>query len=113
MIREILKKSNIKAGIIGTLGVLIGDEVIKTNNTTPESYDVQKYLNLMVDKGCEVAIIEASSIGLKSHRLDGFLFDYGVFTNFSNDHIGGNEHANMEEYLQCKSLLFKNASLAL
>ena len=103
MIREILKKSNIKAGIIGTLGVLIGDEVIKTNNTTPESYDVQKYLNLMVDKGCEVAIIEASSIGLKSHRLDGFLFDYGVFTNFSNDHIGGNEHANMEEYLQCKS----------
>ena len=111
MIREILKKSNIKAGIIGTLGVLIGDEVIKTNNTTPESYDVQKYLNLMVYKGCEVAIIETSSIGLKSHRLDGFLFDYGVFTNFSNDHIGGNEHASMEEYLQCKSLLFKKCKL--
>ena len=111
MIREILKKSNITAGIIGTLGVLIGDEVIKTNNTTPESYDVQKYLNLMVDDGCEVAIIEASSIGLKSHRLDGFMFDYGVFTNFSNDHIGGNEHANMEEYLQCKSLLFKKCKL--
>ncbi len=111
MIKKILQKKNIKSGIIGTLGAVIDDETIKTANTTPESYEVQKYLNLMVKKGCQAAIIEASSLGLKTHRLDGFTFDYGIFTNFSNDHIGGNEHADMDEYLKCKSLLFKKCKL--
>jgi len=113
MIKEILQRENIKSGIIGTLGVVIDEEIIKTNNTTPESYEVQKYLNLMVKRGCTVAILEASSIGLKTHRLDGFTFDYGIFTNFSNDHIGENEHKDMEEYLKCKSLLFRKCKVGL
>ena len=52
-------------------------------------------------------VIEASSLGLKWHRTDGILFDYGIFTNFSSDHIGDSEHKDMAEYLACKSLLFK------
>ena len=31
--------------------------------------------------------MEASSHGLKQHRLDGLLFDTGIFTNFSHDHL--------------------------
>ena len=61
----------------------------------------------MRNAGCEAMVIEASSIGLKHHRLDGMTFDAGVFTNFSNDHIGGVEHKDMAEYLFCKSLLFR------
>lgn len=113
MIKEILQREKIKAGMIGTLGVVIDEEIIKTNNTTPESYEVQKYLNLMVERGCKAAIMEASSIGLKNHRLDGFIFDYGIFTNFSNDHIGENEHKDMKEYLECKSLLFRKCKIGL
>ncbi len=113
MIRTILQKAGIKTGVIGTLGVIIGDEVTKTANTTPESYEIQRFLRLMVDSGCECAVMEASSQGLKWHRMDGFTFDYGVFTNFSMDHIGGNEHADMQEYLECKSLLFKKCKLGL
>lgn len=107
MIKAILKEAGIKAGVIGTLGVVIDNDVIATNNTTPESYDIQKYLNLMVEKDCKVAVLEVSSIGLKANRVDGIEFDYGIFTNFSSDHIGGNEHKDLEEYLYCKSLLFK------
>lgn len=107
MIRSILQKAGMKPGLIGTLGVVINDETIKTENTTPESYEIQKYLRRMVDIGCDCAVIEASSIGLRDHRLDGFTFDFGVFTNFSLDHIGENEHKGMEEYLQCKSMLFR------
>ena len=107
MIKSILEKGGIKTGLIGTLGVLIGEETIKTNNTTPESYEVQKYLRQMVDSGCQCAVIEASSQGLKWHRTDGFIFDYGLFTNFSPDHIGKNEHQDLQEYLFCKSLLFQ------
>ena len=107
MIRSILEAGGIKTGVIGTIGAVIGGSVIETDNTTPESYDVQRYLRMMADAGCRAAVLEASSIGLRDHRVDGILFDYGLFTNFSPDHIGGSEHKSVEEYMQCKSLLFR------
>jgi UDP-N-acetylmuramoyl-L-alanyl-D-glutamate--2,6-diaminopimelate ligase len=107
MIRSILESANIKMGLIGTIGTVIGDKIIQTNNTTPESYDIQRYLRMMADDGCKAAVIEASSIGLKDYRVAGFTFDIGLFTNFSPDHIGGNEHKSLEEYMNCKSMLFK------
>lgn len=113
MIRTVLQKAGIKTGVIGTLGVIIDEKVIKTVNTTPESYEIQRFMRQMVDNGCKCAVMEASSLGLKWHRMDGFTFDYGVFTNFSMDHIGGNEHENMQEYLECKSLLFRKCRLGL
>lgn len=113
MIRTVLQKAGIKTGVIGTLGVIIDEKVIKTVNTTPESYEIQRFLRRMVDCGCKCAVMEASSLGLKWHRMDGFTFDYGVFTNFSMDHIGGNEHENMQEYLDCKALLFRKCKLGI
>ena len=113
MIRSILEEAGIKTGTIGTLGVVIGDTIHKTNNTTPESYEIQQALRQMADEGCGAFVIEASSLGLKWHRTDAVLYDYGVFTNFSNDHIGEAEHATMEEYLECKKLLFRQCKLGL
>lgn len=107
MIRSILEKGGIKTGTIGTLGIVIGNEILKTNNTTPESYEIQRAMRLMADRGCKCMVIEASSLGLKWHRTDGQVFDYGVFTNFSHDHIGPAEHESVEEYRACKSLLFR------
>ena len=107
MIRSILEHAGHKTGLIGTIGTVIGGEVIKTNNTTPQSYELQKFLRMMADAGCEAAVIEASSIGLRAHRTGGMTFDYGLFSNFSHDHIGGVEHKDMEEYLQCKQMLFR------
>ena len=107
MIAEIFEHAGIKTGTIGTLGIVYGGSTYKTDNTTPESYEIQKAMRAMVDAGCKAMVIEASSIGLKHNRLAGVTFDVGVFTNFSNDHIGGVEHKDMEEYLYCKSLLFR------
>ncbi len=113
MIKSIFETAGYKIGLIGTLGIIIGNEKIATNNTTPESYEVQKYLRKMVDAGCKAAVIEASSLGLKWHRVDGFEFNYGIFSNFSADHIGKNEHESLEEYLECKSMLFRKCKFAL
>lgn len=107
MIKSILESAGYKTGVIGTIGVLVGDELTQTDNTTPESYLVQKYMADMVNSGCDYCIMEVSSIGLRDHRVAGFVFDAGVFTNFSEDHIGGVEHKDMEEYLFCKAMLFK------
>lgn len=113
MIKRILECAGIKSGTIGTLGIIIGDKTIPTNNTTPESYEIQSAMRRMVDEGCKAMIIEASSIGLKWHRVDAVEFDYGIFTNFSHDHIGGAEHKDMAEYLECKAMLFKKCRLGL
>lgn len=110
MIRSILEKGGMKTGVIGTLGILYGDKLIKTANTTPESYEIQKALRDMINDGCKCCVMEASSLGIKWHRTDGFIFDYGVFTNFSHDHIGGVEHPTMEDYLECKSRLFRQCT---
>lgn len=107
MMRAILEAAGHKTGVIGTIGVTYGDVQLQTANTTPESYQVQKYLREMADAGCEYCVMEVSSIGLKDYRVAGFTFDLGLFTNFSEDHIGGVEHKDMAEYLACKSMLFR------
>lgn len=107
MIKNILEEDNKEVGVIGTMGVFFGDKHYSTVNTTPESYDIQKYLREMVNDGVEYLVMEVSSQALKVGRVDGMMFDYGVFTNLSEDHIGDNEHKDMEEYIYCKSLLFK------
>ncbi len=107
MIQHVLEQAGKKVGVIGTIGAVIDGVKKKTENTTPESYELQRIFSEMVEAGCEYCVMEVSSQGLKMDRVAGVTFDIGVFTNFSNDHIGPNEHASLEEYLYCKSLLFK------
>lgn len=107
MIKSILENHGIKVGVIGTMGVFMDGKHIETHNTTPESYDIQMYFSQMVEAGCQVAVMEVSSQALKLNRTAGIEFDYGIYTNLSPDHIGENEHADMDEYIYCKSLLFK------
>ena len=112
MIRALLESLGLKVGVIGTIEVLIGDEHISVNNTTPESYDIHKYFRQMVDGGCDVVVMEASSQGFKLDRTAGIEFDYGLFTNISPDHIGPNEHKDFAEYLSCKAKLFNQSKKA-
>ena len=107
MIKSVLEEAGKKVGLIGTIGALIGEEKLPAKNTTPESYELHKMFRAMVDAGCEYVVMEVSSQGLKMHRVAGIVFDYGIFTNLSPDHIGPNEHASFEEYQECKSLLFR------
>lgn len=111
MIRSLLEKAGHKVGVIGTIEVLIGQEHISVNNTTPESYDIHQYFRRMVEAGCDTVVMEASSQGFKLFRTAGIEFDYGLFTNLSPDHIGPNEHADFAEYLACKARLFKQCRL--
>lgn len=107
MIRSLLEKAGYKVGVIGTIEVVIGDEHIPVNNTTPESYEIHRLFRTMVDAGCDAVVMEASSQGFKLFRTDGIQFNYGLFTNLSPDHIGPNEHADFDEYLACKARLFE------
>lgn len=113
MIQKMLEEAGKKVGVIGTIGAVINGEKVKTENTTPESYEIHSLFSKMVEAGCEYVVMEVSSQGLKMDRVAGIVFDYGVFTNFSADHIGPTEHASMEEYLYCKSLLFRQCKIGI
>ena len=105
MIRAILEAEGKKTGLIGTTGIIIGDEVVPTQNTTPESYELHQAFARMVEAGCEYMVMEVSSQSIKMRRIDGIAFDFGLFTNISPDHIGPDEHADFEEYLSYKASL--------
>lgn len=107
LVKSILENAGHKVGLIGTIEVIIGEKRIHAVNTTPESYLLQEYLHQMTEEGCDAVVMEVSSQGLKLHRTQGFVFDIGIFTNIEPDHIGPNEHADFEEYLKCKGLLFR------
>lgn len=107
LVKSILEQAGRKVGLIGTIEIIIGDTHIHAENTTPQSYLIQKYFRMMADAGCDTVVMEVSSQGLMLHRTQGFVFDFGIFTNLEPDHIGENEHRDFDDYLHCKSLLFR------
>ena len=107
MIKKILDDSGNPAGLIGTMGVFYKDKFYHTVNTSPESYDVFKYMREMLDNGVKHLVMEVSSQSLKLKRWSNVIFDYAIFTNLSLDHVGDDEHDSFEDYKYCKSLLFK------
>lgn len=113
MVKSILESAGIKTGLIGTIEAVIGETHIPAANTTPESYVIQKYFRQMADAGCKACVMEASSQGLMMHRVGGFTFDLGIFTNIEPDHIGPNEHASFEEYMACKGMLFRQCRIGI
>ena len=113
LIRSMLENAGHKVGLIGTIEVIIGDEHIHSENTTPESFDLQRYMAKMVEAGCDSVVMEVSSQGLMLHRSQGFTFDLGIFTNIEPDHIGPNEHKDFEDYMHCKGLLFRQCKVGI
>lgn len=113
MIKTILEATGEKVGLIGTNGAIIGETHYPTRNTTPESYILQEYFAKMVAAGCRYMVMEVSSQSYLMRRVDGIFFDYSIFLNISNDHIGPNEHASFEEYLYYKKQLLQNSGVVL
>ena len=107
MVKSILESAGIRTGLIGTIESIVGERRIPAANTTPESYRVQELFAEMVEAGLDTVVMEVSSQALMLHRVSGFTFDIGVFTNLEPDHIGTNEHKDFEDYMYCKSLLFR------
>ena len=113
LVKSILEQTGFRVGLVGTIEVIIGDTHIHAQNTTPESYCLQEYFAKMAEAGLDVVVMEVSSQALMQHRAEGFVFDYGIFTNLEPDHIGANEHASFEEYMACKGLLFRQCRVGI
>ncbi len=107
-ISQYLLSSKYKVANIGTNGINYFGYYYKTNNTTPISYLLFRELDKMVKSNVEIAVMEASSEGILNRRIDDVIFDVGIFTNLSHEHL--NSHLTMENYFMEKVKLFKNIS---
>ena len=102
--RQILIAQKIPVASLGTLGIKINKNTIKTNLTTLDIISLHRELAKIKMLGIDNVILEASSHGLEQGRLDGINFKTAIFTNFSQDHL--DYHKNMKNYLNAKLILF-------
>ena len=107
LLKSILEQAlGAKVGLIGTNQNMIGDEIIPTERTTPESFELQKLFARMRDAGCTHVVMEASSHALALDRVYGVHYAVGIFTNLTQDHL--DFHKTMEAYCDAKAILFRN-----
>ena len=111
LLKHVLEKTlGAKVGLIGTMENLVGDEVIPTERTTPESFELQGLFARMRDAGCTHVVMEVSSHALTLDRVGGVHFDVAAFTNLTEDHL--DFHKTMDAYCDAKAELFARCSKA-
>ena len=110
MIKSVAEKCGLKVGLIGTIRNIIGDRVISTQRTTPESTELQEILRMMADEGVDLVVMEVSSHSLDQERVYGIEFEIGGFTNLTQDHL--DYHKTFENYLAAKRKLFERSGFA-
>ena len=113
MIKAILEEENRLVGLIGSVANKIGNQVLPSERTTPESLELQELFKEMVLQKVDSVSMEVSSQGLELHRVSCCDFDIGAFTNLTQDHISPHEHASMEDYFKAKLKLFGMCKKAL
>lgn len=104
LVRAGLAAAGRRAGLIGTVGIFLEADTVKTPFTTPEAPQLQALLAVMRERGLDDVAMEVSSHALRLGRVDGTEFAVAAFTNLSQDHL--DFHTDMEDYFQAKALLF-------
>ena len=111
LLKQVLEKClGAKVGLVGTMGNLIGDEMIPTERTTPESFELQALFARMADAGCAYAVMEVSSHAVSLERIGGIRFAAAAFTNLTEDHL--DFHKTMDAYCDAKAELFRRCDRA-
>jgi UDP-N-acetylmuramoyl-L-alanyl-D-glutamate--2,6-diaminopimelate ligase len=104
LLKSIYEYNGLSAGVIGTMGAMIGDEKISLDNTTPESPDLHNILRAMFSHEIKHCFMEVSSHSTELHRVKNLEFSLGIFTNLTEDHLIF--HETMENYYQAKKKFF-------
>ena len=109
LIYQALNKVGIKCAYIGTIGFYLNKKIKVLNNTTPDILEIYELLLECVDKNYEYVVMECSSHALDMHRLDGLQFQYGIFSNLTQDHL--DYHKTLENYIKAKQKLFDQVTI--
>ncbi|WP_225035087.1 UDP-N-acetylmuramoyl-L-alanyl-D-glutamate--2,6-diaminopimelate ligase [Winogradskyella sp. SM1960] len=104
LLYQLFKKAGYKVGLLSTVKVMVDNTTYKATHTTPDSLTINRYLQLMNDKGVEFCFMEVSSHGIHQSRTEGLKFEGGIYTNLSHDHL--DYHDTFAEYRDVKKRFF-------
>ncbi|MDO4587000.1 MAG: UDP-N-acetylmuramoyl-L-alanyl-D-glutamate--2,6-diaminopimelate ligase [Planctomycetia bacterium] len=107
LIAGMLAESGRPVGLIGSLGVYDGQNLLPVQETTPTADKLADLLAKMYENGCSHAIVEVSSIGIDQYRLAGIQFDAICLTNIKRDHL--DYHKTVDQYRRTKMQIFNYA----
>lgn len=93
-------------GLLSTIENIVDRDVIASTHTTPDPIELNRLLDMMVGKGCEMAFMEVSSHAIEQNRIAGLKFAGGIFTNLTHDHL--DYHKTMANYRNAKKKFFDN-----
>jgi len=104
LLYQLFKNAGFKVGLLSTVKILVDDKEFKTTHTTPDSMTINSYLADMVKTGVDYCFMEVSSHGIHQKRTHGLLFEGGIFTNLSHDHL--DYHSSFAAYRDVKKSFF-------
>lgn len=113
MIYHILKSASFKVSMISSINAQIGDRLFDTgfHVTTPNSWDIQRFLRVAQRAASQYFVLEATSHGLDQNRLAFVDFKVAVVTNITHEHL--DYHKSWENYAQTKARLFQKAQYSI
>lgn len=112
-VRSLLNNLGLSAGSIGTTGMWASKgkfDFKQSTPTTPESSDLHYIFRSFYELGEKAAVMEVSSIAVEQKRVEGILFDVGIHTNLSPEHL--DYHKDFENYKNAKLKLFNQVKKA-
>jgi UDP-N-acetylmuramoyl-L-alanyl-D-glutamate--2,6-diaminopimelate ligase len=104
LLYTLFQKAGFSAGLLSTVKILVDTIQYEATHTTPNSLLINKYLNEMVEAGCDYCFMEVSSHGIHQKRTEGLVFAGGIFTNLTHDHL--DYHKTFKEYRDVKKSFF-------
>ncbi len=110
LVKAVLESIGQKVGLIGTNQNMIGDEIIPSHHTTPDSLELMELFSRMAEENVDTVVMEVSSHSLALDRVASCEFDIGAFTNVTQDHL--DFHETMENYVLAKAQLFRKCKAA-
>ncbi len=106
LLHQLFSELGYPTGMLSTIENKIGTRSVESTHTTGDSLQINKLLSEMVLAGCEYCFMEVSSHAIHQNRVSSLVFEGGIFTNITHEHI--DYHKDFKEYISVKKRFFNN-----
>jgi len=104
LLYKLFRDLGYKCGLLSTVENQVNGEVHASTHTTPDPVELNRFMSLMVEQGCDYCFMEVSSHAIAQHRIAGLTFAGGIFSNLTHDHL--DYHKTFDSYLKAKKAFF-------